>query len=223
MAASALRVDEVAGGRGERDVQRDDVRAGERRAQVAVAAEQLDLHPERLCALRDRAADPARRRRSAGARRAAPGPSQPCGSHVRQRPARASSRASGSCRAAASSSAIARSAVASVSTSPVVPTATPRAAHAARSMLSKPDGVVAHDAQPRRGVEQLLVDAIGQQAQQPLGFADELVQLRAARRQVAVPDRDVMSADAAARWIRPPGGGLRRRGPRRRFSLVAPG
>ena len=58
------------------------------------------------------------------------------GSQVSQSPSRTAAIASGSLRAAASRSANVRSAVASVSTSGVLPTGMPRAAVASRSMLS---------------------------------------------------------------------------------------
>ena len=60
------------------------------------------------------------------------------GSHVSQSPSRTAAIASGSLRAAASSSANVRSAVASVSTSGVLPTGMPRAEAASRSTLSYP-------------------------------------------------------------------------------------
>ena len=82
----------------------------------------------------------------------------------------------GSRRASASSSAKARSAVASVSTSGVLPTGMPRAAAASRSMLSVPTAVVRDRPQPRRGVEQRPVDAVGDERQQPVRVARALAQ-----------------------------------------------
>ena len=70
-------------------------------------------------------------------------PSQPSGSQVFQRPSRASRSPSGRLRAAARSSAIVRSAVASVRTCAATPTGIPRSAAAARSMLSQPTAKLA--------------------------------------------------------------------------------
>ncbi len=65
-------------------------------------------------------------------------PSQPRGSQVRHSPARTASWPATRLRAAARMSAKARSAVASVRTSGVVPTTMPRRAQAPRSTLSVP-------------------------------------------------------------------------------------
>ena len=111
----------------------------------------------------------ARRRRSRasrrGRRRRASPAAPTCATGPRGRPGAASGRR----RAAASSSAKARSAVASVSTSGVTPTGMPRAARRLEVDVVEADRVVRDGPQLRRGVEQLGVDAVGEQRQQPLG------------------------------------------------------
>ena len=163
-----------AGLRRQRRVERDEVGAREqlveRHAGRARAVD--DVHAEALGAARDRLADaaaaddPERRAGELGAEAAGRLPRPPLAARAPSRGARQIRRAS------ASSSANARSAVASVSTSGVLPTGMPRAAAASRSMLSVPTAMFAIACRRGRGVEQRGVDAVGEQRQQALGLGD---------------------------------------------------
>ncbi len=148
-------------------------------------------------------------------------PSQPRGSHVCQSPSRTARSASGSRRAAASSSAIARSAVASVSTSGVTPTGMPRAARRRQVDVVAADREVRDRAQLRRSVEQRRVDALGEQAQQAVGGREARGELRGGRRQVAGVDDDVVpgGGQPIQRAARQAAGDEHVRHPRRRYAV----
>ena len=135
-----------------------------------------------------------------------------------------SGRPRGARRAAAISSAQARSAVVSVRTPGVLPTgdAAPRAR--GHVDVVEADGVVADDPELRPGrVEELVVDPVGQQRQDAIAAGDAAQELVARRRQLVRPDvgvagvadrRPALVGDGSARRRRA-AGRLRSRGPPR--------
>ena len=115
-------------------------------------------------------------------------PSSSPGSQVRHSPARTKASPSARRRAIPSISASARSAVDSVSTPGVLPTG-----NAARARRVEVDVVGAHRVvrdrpQPRGGRDQLGVDGVGEQRQQPLELRRAPQQLLARRRQALGPN-----------------------------------
>ena len=166
-------VDQMGRLRCQRAVQRDDVGGGEqlRQARSPCSTRVDDLHAEALGASRDRVADPAQpddAEHGAVELEAQVTPAAPTSASRRRarRPV-----ASGRRRAAARISANVRSAVAAVSTSGVLPTAMPRRRARRDVDVVDADAVVGDRADRRAGVEQLAVDAVGDQRQQRVGLA----------------------------------------------------
>ena len=83
------------------------------------------------------------------------------------------------------------SAVASVSTPGVLPTQTPRAVQAGDVDVVEADREVAHDLQPRGGVEQSGVDAVGQERHEAVAVLHPRPQLVVRRRELIGPEIDV--------------------------------
>ena len=100
--------------------------------------------------------------------------------------------ASGRRRAAASSSANVRSAVASVSTSGVLPTGMPRRVARLEVDVVVADGVVGDRFQIGELADQAFVDAVGEETQQSLGVLGLVRQLARAWGEALLPDLDVV-------------------------------
>ena len=185
-------VDEVVRGVGEREVQRDDVGARERRVEVGVAADRLDLEPEGARALGHRGADaprPDEREPGAAQLEAQPPAGLPRApapvAHVRRGGDEVPRRRQDE-REREVGRAVGEDVGGDADRDP---------ARRARGDVDvvRADGVVRHHPQRRRRVEQLVVDAVGQQAEQALRPGGERAQLARRGRELAGPHPDVVT------------------------------
>ena len=193
-AAQRLVADQPARLGRERGVQGHEVRALEQLLErhAAAAARVQDLAAEALEPARHGLpdapeADDARRWRRAGRGRAAARAPR-CATRRaarRRRPRPAGARSP-------SISATARSAVVSVSTPGVLPTGMPARGGRLEVDVVHADGVVRDRPQPRRRLDQLGVDRVGEQRQQPLELGRAREQLVPARRQLLGPHLDLV-------------------------------